>query len=303
MARADDFSLVRLAEFGTDSTASQSPTERMLRGLAGMWTDSDAVQLETNFTNDRTKTWTPARGWRGAGGPQTLRQYKGVAGGEGQNRVTNRYNARPVTIPLAESNANKAEKEKLRGLMWPDEVFVGAAGSRVPMQGLLAAGLRPDTGDGNEATDTANARYLLDVSDEGSFEMPQRGHKAYSVSPLKLRSTWPWYVRPQTAADNTIFTPGGDGPKIIWGVYWASGSIGDITVEVTIGGATTESRFRVSGSLDTPFFCFSPPFREAAGNLVPTNRVRPYLIKGQSTRIDVSPAGATIFYFENYGSA
>ena len=292
MARFDDFTLVRLAQFGTNAGASQSPTERMLRGLDGMWDSDDAVQFEANFVDDRAKTWMPARGWRGSGGPKTLRRYKGAAGGEGQNRTSSRYDARPVTIPLAENNANKDEKEKLRGLLWPDEVVVNG----VPHQGLLAAGFRQTT--------RTDSRYLLDVSDEGSFDMQQRGHKTYSVSPLKMISTWPWYVRPRTASSGTAFVPGGDGPRIIWGVYWGNALSGNITIALNSGGVQSNHLYTVS-NLASPFFCFSPPFREIPDGIFPSTasvRLRPYLTKGVSTTITVSPAAATIFYFENYGS-
>ena len=293
MARFDDFTLVRLAQFGTDSTGSQSPVERMLRGLDGMWDSAAAAQFEANFVDDRTKTWMPARGWRGAGGPKTLRQYKGAAGSEGQTRTSSRYDARSVTIPLAESNANKVEKEKLRGLLWPDEVVVNG----VPHQSLLAAGFRQTT--------RANSRYLLDVSDEGSFEMQLRGHKAFSVSPLKMISTWPWYVTPRTAASGTAFVPGGDGPRIIWGVRWNTTLTGRITIALNAGGVRSNHQYDIT-SLASPFFCFSPPFREIPDGIFPSTesvRLRPYLTKGVSTTITVSPAAATIFYFENYGSA
>lgn len=293
MARADDFTLVRLAQFGTDGGASQSPTERMLRGLDGMWDSAAAVQFEANFVDDRTKTWTPARGWRGTGGPKTLRRYKGTAGSEGQSRTSSRYDARAVAIPLAENNTNKDEKEKLRGLMWPDDVIVNG----VPYQGLLAAGFRQAT--------RANSRYLLDVSDEGSFDMQQRGHKAYSVSPLKLISTWPWYVTPRTATSGTAFVPGGDGPRIIWGVRWNNAVTGNISIALNSGGVQSSHLYTVS-NLASPFFCFSPPFREIPSGIFPSTasvRLLPYLRKGVSTTITVSPAPTAIFYFENYGNA
>ena len=122
------------------------------------------------------------------------------------------------------------------------------------------------------------------------------------MSPVKVKSTWPWYVTPRTATDNSAFTPAGEGSDVLWGCYW-SGSVGTVTIAMTGGGRSVLASFPApsGGSFASPFFCFSPPFKTAPSGAYSTSRVPPYLQTGQSYTINISPAGGQIFYFENYG--
>ena len=297
MARVDDFTVMRVAQYPVGATSTQSPLENMLRGLDGMWDSTSAVQFENTdieTTGGRTgfhnRSYLLDTTWKGIGSPAPVRTYNTTAGSQGEYRTTDRYNGKMITVPLAESNNNKAEKDKLRGLMWPSVALV----NNLEMPKKLAAGFRNPT--------RANSRYLLDISDEGSFELANRTEAPDAISPLKLKSTWGWYVTPRTAGDGVAFTPAGDGPDLIWGVYWPGTINQTMTISVTIGTTTTTSNFAGIPSLGSPFFCFSPPFREIADDRFPSSRIRPYLPKGVPITINIAPNGGTIFYFENYGS-
>ena len=293
--RVDDFTEARIAQYpsGTGSASSAvTPLQSMLIGLNGIWTNTTAAEFAID-SSDRDMLRMAVRPWRGAGGPKTMRAYSGTAAGQGKNRTASRYEPRPLTIPLVENTRNKAEKNKLLGLVWPSTTVVGV----VEYPRLLVAGFERDP--------QTNSRYLLDISDEGSFEKTDRGIEADAQSPLKIKSTWPWYVVPRTATSGTAFTPGGEGPDIIWGVRWANSTISD-NITVTIAGAgrtivVTYPAAEFGTSVTNPFFCFSPPFREIAEGALTTTRVPPYLSAGQTYTISVTPGGGSVFYFENYG--
>ena len=294
--RVDDFTEARIAEYpgnAGSSTVTATPLESMLRGLNGIWTNTDAAEFAID-SSDRDMLRMASRPWQGAGGPKTMRGYKGTAGGQGEYRTAARFNSRMVTLPLIENTRNKTEKNKLLGLLWPSTTIVGTAA----WPQLLVAGFRRET--------QTNSRYLLDITDEGSFDKPSRGIEADAQSPLKIKSTWPWYVVPRTAASGTPFTPGGEGPEIIWGIRWDAAVSGNIAITVTGNSDNIVSNFVApTGGWGTPFMCFSPPFRFIEGGAFGSARVPPYLYRDQAYTISAttSPAVAsTVFYFENYGS-
>lgn len=291
--RLDDYTEARIAEYPAGASSTVVPLESMLTGLDGIWANAAAAQFSVTTERDRSMLRMAAKPWQGAGGPKTMRGYKGTAGGQGEYRTAARFNARPLTIPIVESTRNRAQKTKLLGLMWPSSVVV----SNVAWPKLLVAGFRRET--------QANSRYLLDVTDEGSFEKSYRGREDDAQSPLQLKSTWPWYVVPRTAVVGTPFTPAGEGSEIIWGVRWTSAVTTQITIRVTGNGRNDLATYPIpTGGFGTPFFCLSPPFRTIEGGALPTSAgtVPPYLYRGQAYTIAVTPAaGASVFYFENYG--
>ena len=133
--RLDDYTEGRFAEFPSGATSTVIPVRSMLLGLNGIWSDTDAAELLID-DSDRDKLGLGSEPWTGAGGPRTLRAYSPTAGGQGEYRTSDRYNARILTFPLIENTHNKAEKNKLLGLMWPSTVLVGG----LPYKKLLAAG-------------------------------------------------------------------------------------------------------------------------------------------------------------------